>query len=186
LNQLRQKLTYANVMATVAVFLVIGGGTAFAATQMLPKNSVGTKQLKNAAVTPAKLSSAAKAAMTGPAGPAGPKGATGAKGANGAAGAKGATGDRGPAGPTGPQGPAGATQVTVHVGPKSETGASEVTCPAGEVAVSGGGETGFTEESLVGSTPNVVAGTPTGWVAEAETFAKEPGTVTAYVVCAKP
>jgi hypothetical protein len=183
LKKLREKFTYANVMATIAVFLVVGGGSAFAATQMLPKNSVGTKQLKNAAVTPAKLSTAAKAALTGPAGP---KGATGAKGANGAAGAKGA---QGPAGPTGPQGPAGAngaTQVTVHVGPKSETGTSEAKCATGEVAVSGGGETGFTEETLVGTTPNVVSGTPTGWVAEAETLSKEPGTVTAYVVCAKP
>jgi hypothetical protein len=105
-------LTYANVMATVAVFLVVGGGSAFAASQMLPKNSVGAKQIKRGAVTPAKLSNAAKAAMTGPAGPAGAKGATGPKGSTGAAGAKGATGaqgakgDRGEKGPTGPAGEA--------------------------------------------------------------------------------
>jgi len=47
------KLTYANVMATVAVFLALGGG-AYAATQ-LKKNSVGTKQIKNNAVTAAKI-----------------------------------------------------------------------------------------------------------------------------------
>jgi hypothetical protein len=104
LKKLKAKLTYANVMATVAVFLVVGGGTAFAASQMLPKNSVGTQQIKNAAVTPAKLSARAKAAMTGPAGP---KGATGAKGATGPAGAKGATGPAGARGATGPQGPKG-------------------------------------------------------------------------------
>jgi hypothetical protein len=44
----RSKLTYANVMATVAVFLVLAGGTAFAAGQMLPKNSVGARQLRKA------------------------------------------------------------------------------------------------------------------------------------------
>lgn len=49
---LREKLTYANVMASLAVFLVLGGATAFAA---LGKNTVGTKQLKNNAVTTKKI-----------------------------------------------------------------------------------------------------------------------------------
>jgi hypothetical protein len=48
------KLSYANVVATLALFLALGGGAAFAATQ-LPKNSVGPNQLKKGAVTPAKL-----------------------------------------------------------------------------------------------------------------------------------
>ncbi len=41
-------------MSSLAVFLVLGGATAFAANQ-LGKNSVGTKQLKANAVTTAKL-----------------------------------------------------------------------------------------------------------------------------------
>jgi hypothetical protein len=53
-KQIRKRLTYANVMSTIAVFLVIGGASALAATQ-LAKNSVGTKQLKNNAVTTAKI-----------------------------------------------------------------------------------------------------------------------------------
>ena len=72
---LREKLTYANVMATIAVFIALGGG-AIAATQ-LPKNSVGAKQLKKAAVTPAKLSTASKATLTGPKGDPGAPGAPG-------------------------------------------------------------------------------------------------------------
>jgi hypothetical protein len=92
LKDLRQKLTYANVMATIAVFLVVGGGTAFAASQMLPNNSVGTQQLKSAAVTPAKLSKSAKAGMKGPRGPKGATGATGATGAKGAQGTPGVAG----------------------------------------------------------------------------------------------
>ncbi len=51
---MRKRLTYANVMSTLAVFLVLGGGAAFAAGQ-LAKNSVGTRQLKPNAVTAAKL-----------------------------------------------------------------------------------------------------------------------------------
>ncbi|MDQ3724571.1 MAG: hypothetical protein M3335_01560 [Actinomycetota bacterium] len=41
-------------MSTIAVFLVLGGASAFAATQ-LAKNSVGSKQLKRNAVTTAKI-----------------------------------------------------------------------------------------------------------------------------------
>jgi hypothetical protein len=49
------QLTYANVVATLSLFLVLAGGTAFAAKQMLPKNSVGSKQLKKNAVTGSKI-----------------------------------------------------------------------------------------------------------------------------------
>jgi hypothetical protein len=50
----RRRLTYANVMSSIAVFLVLAGGTAFAANQ-LGKNTVGSKQLKKNAVTAAKI-----------------------------------------------------------------------------------------------------------------------------------
>jgi hypothetical protein len=52
-KQIRKRLTYANVMSSIAVFLILGGA-AFAAAK-LPKNSVGTKQLKSNAVTSAKI-----------------------------------------------------------------------------------------------------------------------------------
>lgn len=52
-RRIRRKLTYANVMATVGVFLALGGG-AVAATH-LGRNSVGSAQLKAAAVTGAKV-----------------------------------------------------------------------------------------------------------------------------------
>lgn len=83
MKTLRGKLSYANVVSTFCLFLLLGGGAAYAATEMLPKNSVGTKQLKAGAVTPKKLSKAAKASLTGQAGP---TGATGPRGPDGAAG----------------------------------------------------------------------------------------------------
>ncbi len=76
MKRARSKLTYANVISTVALFLVLAGGTAFAASQ-LAKNSVGTKQIKNAAVTPAKLSAQAKATLTGAQGGKGERGEKG-------------------------------------------------------------------------------------------------------------
>jgi hypothetical protein len=112
LAHLRSHLTYANVMSTIAVFVVLGGGAYAAAT--LPKNSVGTAQLKKNAVTAAKVKdrsllakdfkagqlAAGPTGATGPTGPAGPKGDKGDPGANGTDGAKGDQGDIGPRGPS--------------------------------------------------------------------------------------
>ncbi len=59
MRRLRDNLTYANVMVTVLAFIVLGG-VAYAAG--LPPNSVGTKQLKNGAVTAEKVK---KGSLTG-------------------------------------------------------------------------------------------------------------------------
>jgi hypothetical protein len=61
----RKRLTYSNLIATIALFIALGGA-AVAATQ-LPRNSVGTKQLKRGAVTSAKL--AKKSVINGKLGP---------------------------------------------------------------------------------------------------------------------
>lgn len=53
MKQIRKRVTYANVMSSIAVFLVLGGGAAIAAG--LAKNSVGSKQLKKNAVTETKI-----------------------------------------------------------------------------------------------------------------------------------
>jgi len=72
-KQIRQRLTYANVMSSLAVFLVLGGATAFAATKIganeikansiktgkIVKEAVTTSKLKNASVNTAKLGNAA-------------------------------------------------------------------------------------------------------------------------------
>ena len=58
MKQIRQRLTYANVMSSIAVFLVLGGATAFAATKIganqLKANSVLTGKIKKEAVTTAQ------------------------------------------------------------------------------------------------------------------------------------
>jgi hypothetical protein len=50
---MRPRLTYANVVATMALFIALGGAS-YAALK-LPKNSVGTKQLKKNAVNGSKV-----------------------------------------------------------------------------------------------------------------------------------
>jgi len=52
----RPQLSYANVIATIALFVALGGAAVAAG---LPKNSVGANQLKRNAVTSAKLKRAA-------------------------------------------------------------------------------------------------------------------------------
>ena len=93
LRTLRSRLTYSNVMATIAIFVALGGG-AYAAIK-LPAHSVGTKQLKNRAVTPPKLAKKTIKLLKGK------KGARGPVGAQGAAGLTGAQGPTGAHGPTG-------------------------------------------------------------------------------------
>jgi hypothetical protein len=51
---LRARLTYANVISTVCLFLLVGGGSAYAGGVLAP-GSVGTQQLKSGAVTAAKV-----------------------------------------------------------------------------------------------------------------------------------
>jgi Collagen triple helix repeat (20 copies) len=123
MHRIRGTFRYANIVSTLCLVLLLGGGTAYATTQVLGKNSVGSAQIKKGAVTPAKLSPAAKEAMTGATGPVGPKGDTGPQGAKGDAGPQGIPGDKGDAGAKGETGAKGDPGVK---GDRGETGPSDV------------------------------------------------------------
>ena len=103
-KRITSRLTYANVIATLALFLALGG-TSYAVT-VLPKNSVGTQQLKKNAVTGVKVKDGSLSSADFVAG-------TLLKGDTGATGAAGATGATGPQGETGVAGPAGAQYSSV-------------------------------------------------------------------------
>jgi hypothetical protein len=107
LSKLVSKLTYANVMATVAVFAALGGG-AYAAIK-LPANSVGSKQIKKKAVTPAKVAPATVRLFKGQ------------RGAKGDTGAQGDTGAKGDTGATGPQGASAASLISAFARPNENT-----------------------------------------------------------------
>jgi hypothetical protein len=96
MHWLSTRLRYSNVMSTLAVFIALGGASYAAVT--LPKNSVGTKQLKKNAVTSSKVKNGSLLSKDFKAGqlPQGPKGDTGAPGVKGDTGAKGDKGDTGP------------------------------------------------------------------------------------------
>lgn len=199
-TRIRRHLTYANTMATVAVFIALGGASYAAVT--LPKNSVGGAQIKRNAVTGAKVRNSSltggdvknrsltaadfKGSVRGPQGPAGPTGGTGAKGDTGV------KGDRGPA---------GATNVVVRRKSAGALPAGAFTndfalCQPGERATGGGG--GFDanggNEIIQQSYPVLATGqrtedgdTPVGWrvfIKNANAFALTQTYV--YVVCAQP
>ncbi len=93
LHAILHRLTYANVCATLALFLALGG-VGYAATR-LPANSVGTRQIKSKAVTKTKLDPKLISSLRGKAGATGPAGTAGSPGPAGM------TGAPGPAGPAG-------------------------------------------------------------------------------------
>jgi hypothetical protein len=113
------------VISCVALTIALGG-TGYATVLQVPKNSVGTPQLKNSAVTSAKVKNRSLLRAdfaTGqlPAGPAGPAGPTG------------------PAGPAGPAGLSGlerveATSLNNTASPKT----AQMACPAGKRLIGGG------------------------------------------------
>lgn len=62
LDRARRQLTYGNVMATIALFVAVGG-TSYAAIT-LPRNSVGHRQLKTGSVAGAELRRSAVTSRT--------------------------------------------------------------------------------------------------------------------------
>jgi hypothetical protein len=87
LSRITSRLGYANVVATLALFIALGGG-AYAAFRV-PPDSVGPAQLKNGAVTPPKVAKTTLAQFRGQRGPRGPRGPKGATGLHGLAGVNG-------------------------------------------------------------------------------------------------
>jgi Collagen triple helix repeat (20 copies) len=82
-----------NLVAYVALLFALGGTSYAATTTLLPRNSVGTRQVINGSLL--KKDFKAGQLPRGARGPAGPAGARGSAGAAGAAGAQGPKGDKG-------------------------------------------------------------------------------------------
>jgi hypothetical protein len=121
---LRRHLTYANVAASLALFLALGGA-AYAATQ-LPKNSVGTNQIRKEAVTAGKIAKKTRQQLQGQRGPAGQQGPQGKTGKTGAKGATGARGAQGNTGVPGADGTGPALEVVTSAKPIEPVGSTVV------------------------------------------------------------
>lgn len=111
------------VVACIALLVALGG-TGYAATQLAPRNSVGTLQVINRSL---KAIDFKRGQL--------PRGARGPQGFAGPAGPAGSAGPAGPAGATGPAGPAGATGPA---GPAANVRWAAVRADGGIAASSGG------------------------------------------------
>jgi hypothetical protein len=110
LSRLRARLTYANVTATLALFIALGGSS-YAALK-LPPNSVGSEQVKPGSLRVSDFKASERSRLRGPRGKVGPRGPAGPKGATGN---RGATGPRGSTGARGAAGTAGTVRAYATV-----------------------------------------------------------------------
>jgi hypothetical protein len=188
----RHRPSPALVVAMLALAFALTG-TGIAAVAALPRNSVGTRQLRNGAVVSSKVRNHSLLARDfrrgqlprGPIGPAGP------------------AGPQGPAGPAGPAGPSGNLAVSVHeadaaVGPGRRAFAIAA-CASGQRAVGGGvylaDSTPDNQDAIIRNAPvNSTGGTafkllaagqmPNAWYGQAFNAGTNGATVHVYVICA--
>jgi len=137
MGRIRRRLSYANVAATVALFLALSGGAyAVADSPFVGPNGVVSVCVQAVsdelqAVSPGTKCPNGEIALTlnqkgkpGKRGPRGARGATGPQGPHGATGPAGPQGVAGPAGPQGATGPAGPQGATGPAGPQGVAGTS--------------------------------------------------------------
>jgi len=123
-SQIIRRPSPAMVVACLALLVALTGTGVAAVSQIVPRNSVGSAQLKSNAVVSAKVKNRSLLALDFKAGqlPAGPPGAAGPAGPAGAA------------GPAGPAGPAGTvTRLTAVVNASGSLARSQGTTSAGHV-----------------------------------------------------
>ncbi len=146
------RTSFANVVSVMALFVALGG-TSYAAVK-LPKNSVGTTQIKTASVTSSDVKNRSLRQIDFRAGelPAGPQGTQGPQGE------KGDKGDPGTPGADGQDGVVG--EVTIQrtdvALADNTTQAVEASCLPGQKAIGGGSsvdQTGSDDIKLLVSRP---------------------------------
>jgi hypothetical protein len=178
MRKLLTEARVANVLALLALFIALGG-TSYAALT-LPKNSVGTRQIKPRAVTLSKFSTSARKSLkgrTGPAGHTGPVGPAGRAGPTGLKGDTGMTGARGPVNVVMRIGTAGAVAANASA-------TASVDCDAGEMATGGGFFTQVGVQVTASRPFPLTAGAQaTGWQATVKNTTASSASFGAYAMC---
>jgi hypothetical protein len=128
-SQIRKRITYVNVLVTLALVFAMTGGALAAKKYLI----TSTKQISPSVLKSlqGKAGAAGAPGPQGPAGPGGAKGENGANGSNGAPGTNGSNGAPGAKGEPGSTGPAGKTGPTGPKGEKGENGGAGATGPTG-------------------------------------------------------
>jgi hypothetical protein len=186
----RIRISYANVVATLALFAALGGSSyaAIAVTgAQVRDGSLTGKDVHNSSLTGRDVRNQSLLAQDFKPGqlPAGPQGPKGDKGDTGPAGVQGEPGLRGE---PGLPGVSDYEQVTVDKKTNPNVSiftSAEATCPAGKVAVGGGGE--ILDPTKAGTSVVLDASRPvdeTTWYAEAHGLGGILWTLRVTVICA--
>jgi hypothetical protein len=188
LNRITRRLSYSNVIASLALFVALGGAS-YAAVA-LPANSVGTKQLKKSAVAASKIKRNAVSSAKVKDGSLqrgdfasgtllqGPQGLQGPKGDPGPQGPKGDTGNTGSPGISG-------YETTGNVAVGIAPGATEEvvkSCPLGKKVLGGGayaGAGGPLAFHYIGTDKTI-----NGYRAKATNTGGQAGALNVWAVCA--
>jgi hypothetical protein len=173
-------------VALLALFFALAGTSYAASSALLPRNSVGSTQVRNGSLRAVDFSKKAKAGFRGATGPQGIQGVQGQRGPTGAQGAQGLQGIAGTPGSPG--------LANVELVQQQSTNDStspkflNLACPGNKRAISIGGSvnTYVGDDRYVALTHNEITGTNVGWVAGSE-IAGGTGnnwTLEATLVCA--
>lgn len=125
-SRVRKRITYTNVLVTLALVFAMSGGALAAGKYII----TSTKQIKPSVLAQLKGAKGAPGAQ-GPVGPQGAPGAQGQVGANGTNGKNGENGENGKNGATGGTGKSGATGGTGPTGPEGVCSTSNCVLPSG-------------------------------------------------------
>lgn len=166
----------AALVVACGALAVVLGGTGYAASEAIPRNSVGTTQLKNSAVTTKKLAANA---------------VTSAKVKNGSLLVADFRAGQLPAGPTGPQGPPGTPGLnaleTVNATSAVNSSTSRtigMACPSGKRLIGGGARLNgsYTTVAVQRSFPD----NDNTWRADAREMTPNAGawSLSAFAICA--
>ena len=162
-----------NLVAYLALFVALSSTSFAATTKLLPRNSVGTRQVINGSLQRVDLSTRAVKALRG---------------------------RRGPVGPVGRQGPAGSftngnvSMVTGSIADlcpaQSGTcrfGGSSATCPPGKVAIAGGWHEvvgpADVDTSVTSNAPFHITGGVDGWAIGMRNNSDMPWSFYAIAIC---
>jgi hypothetical protein len=196
---IRRQLSYANVVATLALFVALGGSS-FAAVKLsrnsvrasnIAPNAVGSSEVARNAVSSQEVKDASLLPRDFRETPRGLKGDRGLIGPRGDRGTQGVQGAQGPRGPQGPPGPF--PDVAVRVGQELDvapgTDATLVaTCDPGEKALGGGVTPDVIAAAFIAGsfpTPTTAGGTPNRWTINVQnTHATTTVHFVSYAVCA--
>jgi len=187
-----RKPSPALVIAGLALAISLSG-VSYAAS-VLPRNSVGTVQIRNGAIVSSKIKNRSLVALDFkagqvPAGAPGPKGDRGDKGAEGETGPAGPLGARGLTGPAGPQGPRGSAgwefRSTEFELPSDKPVFARVRCTAGKKALGGGVTLPKTHSGHAIVMQSGPSGQATGWLATVYNgLSNNTTAASVWVICA--